>query len=221
MKAFFAVLLSAAVALAEGAVGKLAINDFPAEGAVAGTSYTVTYTAPDQTKPVTILLRNGDPGNLETVDTLTTTATGGTFIWVPSTDLVNGDDYAVQIEQDDQINWIGPFVITGGSDEPVVTDEATVTDETTVTETTEVDTATATVTKATDGVAKPTGTGNVGTTVTSTPSGSGNTTKPTKTPSPGEDSDDEDDTPPPFEGSASKAAPAFAAVVLGAIALLA
>jgi hypothetical protein len=64
---------------------------------------------------VTILLRQGLSGNLQDVETLTTDATNGQFIWTPSTSLPNGNNYALQIKQGSEINYFGPFTIQGAS----------------------------------------------------------------------------------------------------------
>jgi hypothetical protein len=51
---------------------------------------------------VTILLRQGVSDNLQDVETLTSDAKNGQFIWTPSTSLPNG-------------NYFGPFTIQGAS----------------------------------------------------------------------------------------------------------
>lgn len=66
-------------------------------------------------KPVTIILRQGASGNLQDVETLTTDANGGQFIWTPSNSLPNGNNYALQIKQGDEINYFGPFTVQGQS----------------------------------------------------------------------------------------------------------
>ncbi|EMC93601.1 hypothetical protein BAUCODRAFT_150900 [Baudoinia panamericana UAMH 10762] len=78
-----------------------------------GQPQALTYTTNDSFTPVTILLRQGLPRNLETIMTLTTTATGGQFIWTPPTSLPDGSDYALEIMQVNEVNYFGPFVIQG------------------------------------------------------------------------------------------------------------
>jgi len=78
-----------------------------------GQAQAITYTTNDTTTPVTILLRKGASLSLQTVSTLTTSATGGQFIWTPPKSLANGIDYALQITQGSQINYFGPFTIQG------------------------------------------------------------------------------------------------------------
>ena len=64
---------------------------------------------------MTIILRQGPSGNLQDVETLTTDARNGQFIWTPSTSLPNGNNYALQIKQGNEINYFGPFVVQGAS----------------------------------------------------------------------------------------------------------
>ncbi|KNG44568.1 extracellular matrix protein [Stemphylium lycopersici] len=116
---FFETILSAAAFAALAAA--LEINDFPAEGVVAGQTYTITYSPADDT-PTTFILRQGRSTDLDTIGTLTTSATGGSFEWTPSTDLENEADYALQIQQGETINYSAQFPLTGGvdaEDEPV------------------------------------------------------------------------------------------------------
>ncbi|KAK3618690.1 hypothetical protein LTR56_024477 [Elasticomyces elasticus] len=77
-----------------------------------GQAQALTYSTNDTTTPVTIILRKGLATDLQTVSTLTTSATGGQFVWTP-TCLVDGVDYALQISQGSQVNYFGPFVIQG------------------------------------------------------------------------------------------------------------
>jgi hypothetical protein len=64
---------------------------------------------------VTILLRQGLSGNLQDVETLTTDAKNGQFVWTPSTSLPNGNNYALQIKQGSEFNYFGPFSVQGAS----------------------------------------------------------------------------------------------------------
>ena len=57
----------------------------------------ITYATNDTSSPLMITLRQGNPNNLQTVDVLTTDATGGQFIWTPPLSLPNGIDYALEI----------------------------------------------------------------------------------------------------------------------------
>jgi transglutaminase/protease-like cytokinesis protein 3 len=111
---FFETILSAAAFVA--AVAALEINDFPAEGVVAGQTYTITYSPADNT-PTTFILRQGQSTDLDTIATLTTTATGGKFEWTVEESLPNEPDYALQIQQGTTINYSAQFPLTGGSEE--------------------------------------------------------------------------------------------------------
>ncbi|KAF2836412.1 hypothetical protein M501DRAFT_236858 [Patellaria atrata CBS 101060] len=79
-----------------------------------GVPTTISYVAPDLEDPVTITLRRGESGNLDTIATLTSSATGGSYRWTPDEDLPVGADYALQITQGDEINYSGQFTIAGG-----------------------------------------------------------------------------------------------------------
>lgn len=112
MRFFQAILSSAAFA---ALVAALEINQFPSSGVVAGNTYTITYSPADNV-PTTFILRQGQSTNLDTIATLTTTATGGTFQWTPDKSLANQADYALEIKRGDTVNYSGQFPLTGGSD---------------------------------------------------------------------------------------------------------
>lgn len=76
----------------------------------------ITYATNDTANPVTIILRKGPGSNLQTISTLTDAATGGQYVWTPSTSLPNADDYALEIQQGSQNNYWGAFALRGGSD---------------------------------------------------------------------------------------------------------
>ncbi|KAF2196044.1 hypothetical protein GQ43DRAFT_485253 [Delitschia confertaspora ATCC 74209] len=108
---FFSTILAGAALVASALA--LEINDYP-KNPEAGKTYTVTYSPKDNT-PTTFVLRKGQSGNLGTIGTLTTTATGGKFEWHVDPALVNAADYALEIKQAGSAsNYIGPFPITGG-----------------------------------------------------------------------------------------------------------
>ena len=75
-----------------------------------GEKQAITYSTNDTQSPVTIILRQGDSNNLQTVETLTKSSVGGQFIWTPSASLPNGNDYALEITQGSQMNYYGPFI---------------------------------------------------------------------------------------------------------------
>ena len=66
-------------------------------------------------QPISITLRQGLAGDLQDVEVLTGDAKDGQFVWTPLTSLPNGNDYALQIKQNDQVNYFGPFVVQGAS----------------------------------------------------------------------------------------------------------
>lgn len=80
-----------------------------------GEPQAILYATNDTQTPVTILLRRGSANNLQTVQTLTTDATGGQYIWTPPLSLPNGNDYALEIRQAGQNNYFGPFTVQGAS----------------------------------------------------------------------------------------------------------
>ena len=109
---FFQIVASSAAFIA--AALALEINQFPAGGVKAGQSYTITYS-PASDIPTTFVLRKGLSTDLDTVGTLTTSATGGSFTWTVSDDLTNGADYALEIRQEGQKpNYSAQFGLTGG-----------------------------------------------------------------------------------------------------------
>ena len=74
-----------------------------------------TNDALTSSQPITITLRQGLANALKDVEVLTSDAKDGQFVWTPSTSLPNGNDYALQITQNDQVNYFGPFVVQGAS----------------------------------------------------------------------------------------------------------
>lgn len=81
---------------------------------IAGNSVPLQYLTNDASTAATIVLRKGLSSDLKTIATLTTTSIGGKFIWTPSTSLVSGSDYALQITQGANTNYYGPFTIESG-----------------------------------------------------------------------------------------------------------
>lgn len=80
-----------------------------------GEPQAILYATNDTQSPVTIILRQGNANNLQTVQTLTTDAAGGQYIWTPPVSLPNGNDYALEIRQAGQVNYFGPFTVQGAS----------------------------------------------------------------------------------------------------------
>ncbi|OCK85108.1 hypothetical protein K432DRAFT_377949 [Lepidopterella palustris CBS 459.81] len=114
---FFASALFAASALVSMVVAQsatLKFTDFPSS-VVAGNSYTLKWDTTDNTTPITITLRKGPSGTLSTIKDLTTTASGGSYVWTVDKGLGDGTDYALMITQGSQVNYAGPIALTGGS----------------------------------------------------------------------------------------------------------
>lgn len=110
----FESIFAGAALVAAAMAQTFAINSYPATGVVAGQTYEVTYSPADNT-PTTFVLRQGPSGNLNTIDTLTTTATGGKFSWTVAKTLANQPNYALEIRRGDQVNYSGQFGLTGGA----------------------------------------------------------------------------------------------------------
>ncbi len=67
-----------------------------------GEPAAITYSTNNTNSPVTIILRQGQQQNLQTIDTLTSNSYGSQFIWTPPKSLPNGVDYALEIKVDKQ-----------------------------------------------------------------------------------------------------------------------
>ncbi|KAK5117719.1 hypothetical protein LTR62_005143 [Meristemomyces frigidus] len=78
-----------------------------------GQAQAITYATNDTTTPVIILLRKGISTELTNISVITTSATGGQFIWTPPLSLADANDYALEVIQGSQKNYFGPFVIQG------------------------------------------------------------------------------------------------------------
>ena len=109
---FFEVVISGAALIS--AVFAVEFNDVP-KSFEAGKTYTITYSPKDNT-PTTIKLRQGDPNNLSTLATITTTATGGSFQYTVPKDLPNSPSYALEISQaNSPPNYTGLIPLTGST----------------------------------------------------------------------------------------------------------
>lgn len=108
------IVLSALAAIAAAQSSVLTFTNVP-NPITDGQAQAITYATNDTSNPVTITLRQGPSGDLKTIETLTSDATGGQYIWTPSTSLPNGNNYALQIQQGDEINYFGPFTVQGAS----------------------------------------------------------------------------------------------------------
>ncbi|PBP26211.1 hypothetical protein BUE80_DR002829 [Diplocarpon rosae] len=82
----------------------------------AGQSFTITWApSTGSTDTVTLLLRQGDEKDLGTVETIAANIQNtGSYVWTPSTSLVNGGDYAFEIVDNgntDIVNYSNQFNI--------------------------------------------------------------------------------------------------------------
>jgi len=107
-------LISAFAALAAAQSAVLTFTNVP-NPITDGQAQAITFATNDTSSPVSIILRQGPSDNLQDVETLTTNAQNGQFIWTPSTSLPNGNNYALQIKQGNEINYFGPFSVQGAS----------------------------------------------------------------------------------------------------------
>ncbi|KAF3481994.1 extracellular matrix protein [Arthroderma uncinatum] len=124
MQLFKTLLAGAALVASVVAQGQIAFTSFPSN-LVAGKPFEVKWTGGAPGAPVTITLRKGPSDDLKDVAVLTSSATGGSYTFTPSTSLVSGPDYALQITQGSQINYTGLFSITGGTGKPSSTSATT------------------------------------------------------------------------------------------------
>lgn len=209
MRFFETIFAGAALVAAALAVE---INEFPRE-VQAGRSYRITYTPGDDT-PTTFILRKGENGNLDTITTLTTTATGGEFQWAVDSSLPDADDYALEVRQGEENNFIGPIALSGGSEATSSAESSSGSASSTATDssassaatTTETETVTSLVTSASASIT-PSANGTTITTGTRTP-----TASPTETDEGGV---------PESTGAASAFGSSPVALIFGAVAAMA
>jgi hypothetical protein len=76
MRFFTALFGIATFAVAALAQGNIQFTSVP-PSVVVGQAYTITWSGGDPNQPVTIILRQGDPNNLSTVETITSKGTEG------------------------------------------------------------------------------------------------------------------------------------------------
>ncbi|KAK2758723.1 hypothetical protein FQN54_003413 [Arachnomyces sp. PD_36] len=116
MQLFKTLFAGAALIATAAAQGRLRFTSFTPSVEV-GDPVTITWAGGMDAiaQPVTIKLRQGESTNLEDVAVLTSTGTGGSYTWIPDTTLPEATNYALQINQGDDINYTGLFAIKGGS----------------------------------------------------------------------------------------------------------
>ncbi|GAP83596.1 putative extracellular matrix protein [Rosellinia necatrix] len=76
----------------------------------AGSTFEITWD--EAQGPVTLTLKNGDENNLDTVETITTGASGDSFVWSVDSTLPTGD-YAIEISDGTDMNYSVMFPIAG------------------------------------------------------------------------------------------------------------
>ncbi|PBP21612.1 hypothetical protein BUE80_DR007642 [Diplocarpon rosae] len=86
------------------------------DSVTAGQPFTITWApSTGTTDTVTLLLRQGDEKDLATVETIAANIQNtGSYVWTPSTSLVNGGDYAFEIVDNgntDIVNYSNQFNI--------------------------------------------------------------------------------------------------------------
>ncbi|KAI1734789.1 Ser-Thr-rich glycosyl-phosphatidyl-inositol-anchored membrane family-domain-containing protein [Xylaria scruposa] len=74
----------------------------------AGSTFTITWSGAEG--PVTLTLKNGASGDLKTVQTITTNASGTSFAWPIDASLPTGD-YALEIDDGTDTNYSKMFPI--------------------------------------------------------------------------------------------------------------
>ncbi|KAI0512471.1 Ser-Thr-rich glycosyl-phosphatidyl-inositol-anchored membrane family-domain-containing protein [Xylaria bambusicola] len=89
----------------------------------AGSTFEITWD--DAEGPVTLTLKNGSEDNLQTVETITSGASGSSYVWSVDSDLVSGD-YAIEITDGVDVNYSQMFPVAG-TDAPSSTASSTVT----------------------------------------------------------------------------------------------
>ncbi|CAP79953.1 hypothetical protein E8E15_005744 [Penicillium rubens] len=104
------------------AADPLSFTSWPKEPLEPGKPVTLTWTGATPDEPVTILLRQGNAGNLQDVKPITGQAKGGTFTWTPDDSVKKADTYAFQIKQKDQTNYTA--LLKGGSNPAAALPEA-------------------------------------------------------------------------------------------------
>lgn len=208
MRFFSTIFAGAALVAAALAVE---INEFPSE-VQAGRTYRITYTPGDDT-PTTFILRKGANEDLDTITTLTTTATGGEFQWAVDSSLEDADDYALEIKQGTESNYIGPIALTGGSEPKPSSSSAASSSPSSTAASTSSDLVSTTVSVSVStfitGVPTPSGNGTNIPSLTRTPS---STRGPSETETQG---------PPESTGAASAFSSSPLALVFGAVAAMA
>jgi len=110
MRFFSNLIAGAALIASAAAAGSLAFNAGPFSVEV-GKSYTFKYSPAED---ATVFLRKGPSSHSNVVGELGS-ASGGSFTWSVSKDLVNGNDYALEIKNANGDNFWGPIAVGGSA----------------------------------------------------------------------------------------------------------
>ncbi|OGM50683.1 putative extracellular matrix protein [Aspergillus bombycis] len=109
MRAFESIFTTVACLAHVGIIDALSFTQWP--GVIhAGEDNTVKWIG-DPDLPTTITLRRGAANNLSDVDVLTRDARGNEYTWKASEDLQDGSDYALKIQQNEEINYTGHITV--------------------------------------------------------------------------------------------------------------
>ncbi|RDW60208.1 hypothetical protein BP5796_11814 [Coleophoma crateriformis] len=130
----------------------------------AGQQFNITWApSTGTTDTVSLVLRQGNSANLDTVETIAAGIQNtGFYLWTPSTTLVNGPDYAFEIVDD------GNTAIVNYSNQFSISSPNTVTPSTTATSSSASSTGSTVTTTTTSGSSTSTGTSTDTSTGTST-----------------------------------------------------
>ncbi|KAK5629823.1 hypothetical protein RRF57_005538 [Xylaria bambusicola] len=91
------------------------------DGIEAGSTFEITWD--DAEGPVTLTLKNGPENDLQTVEAITSGASGGSYVWNVDSNLVSGD-YAIEITDGVDVNYSQMFPVAG-TDAPSSTASST------------------------------------------------------------------------------------------------
>ncbi|KAB8273169.1 hypothetical protein BDV30DRAFT_226781 [Aspergillus minisclerotigenes] len=109
MRAFESVFAAIACLAHIGMTDALSFTQWP--GVIhTGEDNTVKWIG-DPDLPTTITLRRGAANDLSDVYVLTRDARGNEYTWKANDDLQDGSDYALQIQQNEEINYTGHIIV--------------------------------------------------------------------------------------------------------------
>ncbi|RWA08853.1 hypothetical protein EKO27_g6258 [Xylaria grammica] len=92
---------------------KVQITNSNFDDVEAGSTFEITWD--DAEGPVTLTLKDGDSDNLQDVETITSGASGNSYVWSVDSDLPSGD-YAIEIDDGTDVNYSQMFAVEGSDD---------------------------------------------------------------------------------------------------------